>query len=384
MTARHRPVGEVAGEVIADVAERGLVEGDVDEAARAGRSRARAARRGSRGPPRCPSPDRSGRSRRAHPGVRARPSSRSGRPPPASARRSRARAAAGQHGRRRRSSSRRDAGSALELVGPESESRRARAEALQEDVCAVHQPQQRFASARVAERARQRTLRRVRREEHRSLAVPERRSPGAASSPVSGRSTLITSAPSAPRISAQYGPAIDVVTSSTRIPSSGEKTSTHHRHSTLCEDAAVFQSIVDAVSGSNWSYLIVFAIAMIDAFFPLVPSEATAIAAGVVAGAGGLRVEFVILAAALGAIAGDNICFLRRALSRRTADQRFFQARRTKKTSSGQGRRSTNEAVTSSSSRASSRAAGPWSPSRPASSTGCRGGGSSATTSSPA
>ena len=45
----------------------------------------------------------------------------------------------------------------------------------------------------------------------------------------------------------------------------------------------MFQSIVDAVSGSNWSYLIVFAIAMIDAFFPLVPSEATAIAAGVVA-----------------------------------------------------------------------------------------------------
>ena len=30
----------------------------------------------------------------------------------------------------------------------------------------------------------------------------------------------------------------------------------------------VFESIVDAVSGSNWSYLIVFAIAMLDAFFP--------------------------------------------------------------------------------------------------------------------
>ena len=45
----------------------------------------------------------------------------------------------------------------------------------------------------------------------------------------------------------------------------------------------VFESIVDAVSGSNWSYLIVFAIAMLDAFFPIVPSEATAIAAGVVA-----------------------------------------------------------------------------------------------------
>ena len=72
----------------------------------------------------------------------------------------------------------------------------------------------------------------------------------------------------------------------------------------------MFQSIVDAVSGSNWSYLIVFTIAMLDAFFPIVPSEATAIAAGVVASrAGGLSVELVILCAATGAIVGDNISF---------------------------------------------------------------------------
>jgi membrane protein DedA with SNARE-associated domain len=71
----------------------------------------------------------------------------------------------------------------------------------------------------------------------------------------------------------------------------------------------VFQSIVDAVSGSDWSYVIVFTIAMLDAFFPIVPSEATAIAAGVVAGTGGLSVEVVILAAATGAFVGDNISF---------------------------------------------------------------------------
>ena len=71
----------------------------------------------------------------------------------------------------------------------------------------------------------------------------------------------------------------------------------------------MFESIVDAVSGSNWSYLVVFAIAAIDAFFPAVPSEATAIAAGVVAGAGGLSVELTILCAAAGAIVGDNISF---------------------------------------------------------------------------
>ena len=71
----------------------------------------------------------------------------------------------------------------------------------------------------------------------------------------------------------------------------------------------MFESIVDAVSGSDWSYLIVFLIAMLDAFFPIVPSEATAIAAGVVAGTGGLSVELCIVAAGAGAIVGDNISF---------------------------------------------------------------------------
>ena len=73
----------------------------------------------------------------------------------------------------------------------------------------------------------------------------------------------------------------------------------------------VFQSIVDAVSGSNWSYLIVFAVAMLDAFFPIVPSEATAIAAGVVAGTGGLAGRAGDpRGRARGAFVGDNICFL--------------------------------------------------------------------------
>ncbi|MGZ8781881.1 MAG: DedA family protein [Gaiellaceae bacterium] len=101
----------------------------------------------------------------------------------------------------------------------------------------------------------------------------------------------------------------------------------------------MFSSIVDAVSGSNWSYLIVFAIAMLDAFFPIVPSEATAIAAGVVAGTGGLKVELVILAAAAGAFVGDNITFAgghflgerfeRRFLQGEKAQRRLGWARRT-------------------------------------------------------
>lgn len=93
----------------------------------------------------------------------------------------------------------------------------------------------------------------------------------------------------------------------------------------------MFESIVDAVSGSNWSYFIVFAIAAIDAFFPVVPSEATAIAAGVVAGTGGLYVELVILAAAAGALLGDNITFAGGHFLGERLDRRFFQGEKAKK-----------------------------------------------------
>jgi membrane-associated protein len=71
----------------------------------------------------------------------------------------------------------------------------------------------------------------------------------------------------------------------------------------------VFESIADALSGSSWSYAIVFAIAALDAFFPIVPSETVAITAGVLASSGDLEVLPSMLAAATGAFVGDNISF---------------------------------------------------------------------------
>ena len=71
----------------------------------------------------------------------------------------------------------------------------------------------------------------------------------------------------------------------------------------------MFEQMVDWVSGSNWSYVAIFAVAVVDAFFPLVPSESMVIIAGALAGAGDLRIELVILAAASGAIVGDNISY---------------------------------------------------------------------------
>jgi membrane protein DedA with SNARE-associated domain len=93
----------------------------------------------------------------------------------------------------------------------------------------------------------------------------------------------------------------------------------------------MFDAIVDAVSDSAWSYVIVFAIAAIDAFFPIVPSEATAIAAGVVAGSGGLHVSLVIVAAAGGAFVGDNITFAGGHFLGERLNQRFFQGEKAKK-----------------------------------------------------
>ena len=93
----------------------------------------------------------------------------------------------------------------------------------------------------------------------------------------------------------------------------------------------MFQSIVDAVSGSSWTYVLVFAIAMLDAFFPLVPSETVAITAGVVAGAGDLNVLVVMLAAAGGAFVGDNISFgIGHFFGKRTV-ARFFSGEKAQK-----------------------------------------------------
>ena len=91
----------------------------------------------------------------------------------------------------------------------------------------------------------------------------------------------------------------------------------------------MFQSIVDTISGSEWSYAIVFGVALLDAFFPLVPSETTVIAAGVLAAHGDLRIELVLIAAAAGAICGDNVTFwLGKTLGERVAEKIFIGTRR--------------------------------------------------------
>jgi membrane-associated protein len=61
---------------------------------------------------------------------------------------------------------------------------------------------------------------------------------------------------------------------------------------------------------SPWVYLALFAVALIDGFFPAVPSETAVITAGVFAATGGPDVVAVIAVAALGAFAGDHVSYL--------------------------------------------------------------------------
>lgn len=68
-------------------------------------------------------------------------------------------------------------------------------------------------------------------------------------------------------------------------------------------------AFLDLVSASSWTYGVIFLVALLDAFFPVVPSETVVIASGVLAASGDLRIELVVPLAATGAIVGDNISY---------------------------------------------------------------------------
>jgi membrane protein DedA with SNARE-associated domain len=93
----------------------------------------------------------------------------------------------------------------------------------------------------------------------------------------------------------------------------------------------VTQSILDAVQqamASPWIYLALFALAMLDGFFPIVPAETSIITAGVFAASTGApNLALVIAVGALGAFAGDHISY---AIGR-TANGRLRGGRRTGK-----------------------------------------------------
>ena len=91
----------------------------------------------------------------------------------------------------------------------------------------------------------------------------------------------------------------------------------------------MFNQFTQLVSdASGWAYAIIFALALLDALVPVVPSESSVITAGVVASSGDLSVSLVVLAAAAGAFAGDNTAYLLGRRFGRRIEARFFSGER--------------------------------------------------------
>ena len=93
----------------------------------------------------------------------------------------------------------------------------------------------------------------------------------------------------------------------------------------------MFEELTDFVSGSPWTYGALFLVAALDVLVPLVPSEASVITAGVLAGRGDLIIPLVIAAAALGAVVGDNASYGIGRFAGRWVTRRFFDGARRKR-----------------------------------------------------
>jgi membrane-associated protein len=87
---------------------------------------------------------------------------------------------------------------------------------------------------------------------------------------------------------------------------------------------ALLNGLVDFLTGSTWTYFILFGICLGDAVVPALPSEAAAIVCGLQAARGNLALEWVLVAAALGAFGGDNTSYALGRWLGRPIQKRFF------------------------------------------------------------
>jgi membrane-associated protein len=86
--------------------------------------------------------------------------------------------------------------------------------------------------------------------------------------------------------------------------------------------STIFNSLLNAVSGSSWTYALIVGVCAGDALLPLFPSETVVITAAVLAANGQLNIALVATSAAIGAILGDNSAYwLGRSGLRRVSDR---------------------------------------------------------------
>jgi membrane protein DedA with SNARE-associated domain len=93
----------------------------------------------------------------------------------------------------------------------------------------------------------------------------------------------------------------------------------------------MFDQLVDLISNGPWAYLIVFALAFLDAVIPLFPSETAVITGGVLAAEGKISLALVIVGGAVGAVLGDNLAYLLGRYFREPIHRRFFKSKKAQK-----------------------------------------------------
>jgi membrane protein DedA with SNARE-associated domain len=72
---------------------------------------------------------------------------------------------------------------------------------------------------------------------------------------------------------------------------------------------ALLQGLIDLLTGSLWTYPLLFGICAGDALIPAFPSETALIVCGIQAARGELSLEWVIVCGAAGAFVGDNTTY---------------------------------------------------------------------------
>jgi membrane-associated protein len=87
---------------------------------------------------------------------------------------------------------------------------------------------------------------------------------------------------------------------------------------------ALLQGLVELLTGSLWTYPLLFGICAGDALIPAFPSETALIVCGIQAARGELSLEWVIVCAGAGAFVGDNASYAVGRWLGRPAVKRFF------------------------------------------------------------
>jgi membrane-associated protein len=89
--------------------------------------------------------------------------------------------------------------------------------------------------------------------------------------------------------------------------------------------------LIDAMTGSSWTYLLVFAVVAGDAVLPFLPGETIVVTGGVLAASGELNVALIAAAGAAGAFLGDTLCYLLGRHFGSRAARRFLRGERGKR-----------------------------------------------------